>query len=52
MHPTVYLVILILCPVSAFLVYYTKRVRKLSKWDHFPGYSTVSNLPMLGHIYR
>ncbi len=46
------LAVLLLCAGAGFLVFWTKRLGRLSKWDHFPGYTSYSNIPLLGHVYK
>ena len=34
------------------LAHYVRRLKHLSRWDHFPGYKSFSNLPLAGHAWR
>ena len=36
----------------AILAHYVRRLKHLSRWDHFPGYKSYSSIPLAGHVWR
>ncbi len=44
------IIIFVFMLVLATLVY--KKWRDLSQWDHFPGLTKFSSLPLIGHSYK
>ena len=37
--------------VTVMLVSLLKHWRKSRRWSHFPGFSALTSLPMVGHVY-
>ena len=36
----------------AILAHYVRRLKHLSRWDHFPGFKSYSSIPLAGHVWR
>ncbi len=42
----------ILAMIIAFLLEYWRRLSHWLKWDHLPGFSSITSLPFIGHGYK